>query len=175
MSLLFVLIVMRTAPFSIESIGRMFGPYNDFLLLAFVGYGLGNKYISLNSKWSVFVVFCLWQLSIFAIIFSKNDNPFSVFSLSSIMCLFLLVKAVPELKVPILIKKSISFIAKYSLPIYGWHALFLTPSINIAKEYSHSLYLSIFISFFSVLGLSLACGIITSKILSTLFKRKIII
>ena len=91
------------------------------------------------------------------------------------MCLFLLVKAVPQQKVPILIKKSISFIAKYSLPIYGWHILFLAPCINIAKEYSHSLYLSIFISFFSVLGLSLACGIITSKILSTLFKRKIII
>ena len=157
------------------NLNHNFGPNNDFLLLAFVGYGLGNKYISLNSKKSIFVVFCLWQLSIFAIIFSKNENVFSIFSLSSIICLFLLVKAVPEQKIPILIKNSVSFIAKYSLLIYGWHALFNDNFVTIVKYYIPFKYFSIPIAYFGVLGLSLACGIITSKILSILFKREIVI
>ena len=171
-SLLLLLVSIKSSPFNIN---HTFGTANEFLLLAFVGYGLGNKYISLNSKKSIFVVFCLWKLSIFAIIFSKNENVFSIFSLSSIICLFLLVKAVPEQKIPILIKNSVSFIAKYSLSIYGWHALFNDNFVTIVKYYIPFKYFSIPIAYFGVLGLSLACGIITSKILSILFKREIVI
>lgn len=171
-SLLLLLISIKLPPFNIDHTFYT----NDFLLLAFVGYGLGNKYISLNSKRSIFITFCLWQLSVFATIFSKNQNPFNIFALSSIICLFLLIKAIPEQKVPILVKKNVSFIAKYSLSIYGWHILFNDNHlVTIIKQYVHSSYFSLPISYFSILGLSLACGIITSKIFSILFKREIII
>ena len=174
MSLLLLLISVNRDPFNFNR-NSMFGDHSGFLLIAFVGYGLGNTYISLNSKWSVFVVFCLWQLSIFALVLFNNEDAFGFYGLSSIICLFLLVKAVPEQKVPILIKKSVSFIAKYSLPIYGWHRLFNDHFVDIIIEYIPYKYFNIPIAFFSVLGLSLACGIITSKMFSILFKREIVI
>ena len=176
MSLLLLLISVNRDPFNFNfNRNSMFGDHSGFLLIAFVGYGLGNKYISLNSKWSVFVVFCLWQLSIFALVLFNNEDAFGFYGLSSIICLFLLVKAVPEQKVPILIKKSVSFIAKYSLPIYGWHRLFNDHFVDIIIEYIPYKYFNIPIAFFSVLGLSLACSIITSKMFSILFKREIVI